>query len=673
MALNKNELQILLTARDEATAKIKQSFKDIGVQGKVAEKKVTSSFNKMGMSAQRLTQIIGVTGMLFAFKKMVDVAIDFESAFVGVRKTVDATEKEFVKLRENLIEMSTKIPIAATELAKIQEIAGQLGIRGVKELTKFTEIVAKIGATTNLSSEQAAISFARISNVIGEPIENVDQMASVVVDLGNKIATTEAEIVTFAQRISGAGKVAGLSSKDIFAIGAAMTSVGIQAELGGTAVQKILLDLQGKGKKGIGAFIGFVRELEEAGDGASKTLEALGFNNERVKRAFLSLASAGGKLEETIGIANEAYAENSALSIEFAKRAESTASKVTLLKNEFSKMSVVMGDILLPIIRDASEGYRIMIGWIEKAAHAVGTASMKMQDFLVGQGGGEATDYLKQRLEEERIIAGESIEIEREKQEEKKLIVEEAQTEIQSIILNKDQETIDALRENMSLWLDEKSAAQMAANQSEIARNKFFIDVQKKAHADLWSKATTLSNQFSSGLSKSLMTIIKGTGDTAKAFEDLGWSMVKTLIDYGIQILVNNALALATHGQQIAMANVSGPAVATAWAPAAAMVSLATFGTNSISAISGMATSVGVALGLSKIPALAEGGIVNRPTLALIGEAGPEAVVPLNGSNGMKSVNINIEMNNTQVRSEDDIELLLEQLSDMINREAERL
>jgi hypothetical protein len=42
------------------------------------------------------------------------------------------------------------------------------------------------------------------------------------------------------------------------------------------------------------------------------------------------------------------------------------------------------------------------------------------------------------------------------------------------------------------------------------------------------------------------------------------------------------------------------------------------------------------------IPKLADGGIVTGPTLALIGEAGPEAVVPLDRAGGMGGVTINV-------------------------------
>ena len=76
-----------------------------------------------------------------------------------------------------------------------------------------------------------------------EPLENVDRMGAVIVDLGNNFATTEAEISTFAQRISGAGKIVGLTTADVFAIGTALSSVGVQAEAGGSAVQRGLLEI----------------------------------------------------------------------------------------------------------------------------------------------------------------------------------------------------------------------------------------------------------------------------------------------------------------------------------------------------------------------------------------------------------------------------------------------
>jgi len=64
-------------------------------------------------------------------------------------------------------------------------------------------------------------------------------------------------------------------------------------------------------------------------------------------------------------------------------------------------------------------------------------------------------------------------------------------------------------------------------------------------------------------------------------------------------------------------------------------------------------------IGVPQIPRLAEGGIVTRPTLAVIGEAGPEAVIPLSSSRNAPGVAGGVTINQT-IYAQDDIELGLE-------------
>ena len=71
------------------------------------------------------------------------------------------------------------------------------------------------------------------------PIKDVDRLGSTVVALGNSTTTTEKEIVEMAQRLAGAGAQAGFSSDEIMSVSAAMSSVGIEAEAGGTAMTQI--------------------------------------------------------------------------------------------------------------------------------------------------------------------------------------------------------------------------------------------------------------------------------------------------------------------------------------------------------------------------------------------------------------------------------------------------
>lgn len=223
-------LQIIIDAKDNATSVLEGFSKKM------------DSFQASATRVGRSMVALGAapTAALVGASK---AAIDFESSFAGVRKTVDASEAEFTQLAQNFRNIAKETPLAVNDLNRIGEIAGSLGVSGVDNLTKFTKTIAQIGITTNMTEEEAAMAFGRIANIMQEPIKNVDKMGATVVDLGNKFAATEGEIVNFSERIAGAGKIAGLSTDEIFAIGAAMSSVGVEAEAGGTAVQKVLISM----------------------------------------------------------------------------------------------------------------------------------------------------------------------------------------------------------------------------------------------------------------------------------------------------------------------------------------------------------------------------------------------------------------------------------------------
>lgn len=352
------EVSIVVRAVD----KFSRTFKSLGAQ-----------IRQVGLAAGLLGGALAV-GLGFAVKQ----AIDFETAFTGVRKTVDLTEKEFEELEKRFKTLSTEIPVSFVELSRIGEVAGQLGISGVDNLEKFTETIAGIGRITNLSSEEAAQSFARIAAVMQEPIENIDRMASVVVELGNNFETSEREIVEFATRIAGVGNIVGLTTANILSIATAFTSVGVQAEAGGTAVQKVLLALNKAvvesddnlfvfaktaglaiddfkelfERDAIAAFDKFVAGLGQAGDDAINILSELGLEDQRLVRAFLSLAGTGDKLNQTIVAGTQEWVTNTA-AVEETNKAYATAqSQIDILKNKIKLLGAEFGEQLVPTILD---------------------------------------------------------------------------------------------------------------------------------------------------------------------------------------------------------------------------------------------------------------------------------------------------------------------------------
>ena len=104
-------------------------------------------------------------------------SIDFESAFAGVRKTVDATEEEFKMLEKGIRDMSKRMPQTASEIAQVAEAAGQLGIE-TENILGFTETMIMLGDATNMTSEQAATALARLANITRMPQSEFDRLGS---------------------------------------------------------------------------------------------------------------------------------------------------------------------------------------------------------------------------------------------------------------------------------------------------------------------------------------------------------------------------------------------------------------------------------------------------------------------------------------------------------------
>lgn len=317
----------------------------------------------------------------------VEDAISLESAFAGVIKTTEGLADEAGNLTAEGIEMQQAFRDLAEEIPQDVEVLMGLGALGAQlgiaeeGLVDFTRTMAMVGDATDLTSETAASAFAQISNVMNTPQSQIENMASALVALGNNMATTEPAIVSFAQRIAGAGEVVGLTEADVFGIAAAFSSVGIGAEAGGTAVQKVLLGMNeamiAGGEKaklfakttGLSvesfstlwekdaarAFQLFVGGLGAAGDDALGILDQLELKDQRLITAFLSLSGAGDVLSKSLELSNEAFAENTALQVEAEARYRTTESQIQLFKNTLRDLSFTLGGAVVPALNEMLE------------------------------------------------------------------------------------------------------------------------------------------------------------------------------------------------------------------------------------------------------------------------------------------------------------------------------
>ena len=326
-----------------------------------------------------------------ALMECVDASVEFESAMAGVAKTTDLSDKQLATMSYQIKELSTEIPITTTELAGIVETAGQLGIEK-DNLVSFATVMANLGVATNLTSEEAATMLARFANVTGMAPELYENLGSVIVALGNSYATTESEIVTMGQRLAAAGELAGLTEPEIMALATAMSSVGIEAEAGGTAMTQTLTAMEEAVAKGgeslaqfaeisgmsseqfgsawesspitaIQAFIEGLGELDEKGESTTLILEEMGLSGIRQSNMLKSLASASGLLSNTINTANTAWAENNALTKEASTRYATTESKITMFKNSVNNLKIAIGDQLTPALSNLASTGTDVVKW----------------------------------------------------------------------------------------------------------------------------------------------------------------------------------------------------------------------------------------------------------------------------------------------------------------------
>ena len=358
-----------------------------------------------GAAAVGMTLTKGITLPVAALGGLaIRESMKFSSAFAGVRKTVDATEPEFAKLRQGIRDMAKEIPASREAIAGVAEAAGQLGIENENVLS-FTRTMIDMGESTNLASDEAATALARFANITGMEQTNFDRLGSSIVALGNNMATTEAEVVNFGMRIAGAGAQVGMSEADIMGLSAAFSSVGISAEAGGTALSKTMINIEASVQKGgkqlrlwaetagmsadefkkawqedaAGALTAVVKglgEMEKQGGSTLGQLEKLGITEVRQRDALLRAAGAGDLLSDALKISGDAWKENGALAEEAGRRYETPESRMAIMKNRVSDMGITIGDKLMPSFLRLLEG-------ATKLAEKFGNLTDGQQDFII--------------------------------------------------------------------------------------------------------------------------------------------------------------------------------------------------------------------------------------------------------------------------------------------------
>lgn len=355
------------------------------------------AYKKLGDNLTKYVTLPIVGGMTASVK----IAADFESAFTGVTKTVDGTKEELAALREELMLIPLSTASSTEEVMAVAQAAGQLNVP-LDAIADFTKTIIMLGDSTNISSEEGATSIARFMNIVGtdltKGIKPVERFASSLVALGNQTATDEESILALAMRLASAGHLAGLSIPEILGLSAAMSSVGLTAEAGGTAMSTTMQLISkgvAKGGEDLDKFaavagttaeefaktwrenpidalqqllVGMSHLSEDGGADLLQFMEDVGWSGIRQSDTMRRLAFDYDGVSEAVRIANENFETNeeamdgtNAITEEASKRYEDLNSKLSQFKESVRQLASAFGEEILPILKPIVEDLTEMI------------------------------------------------------------------------------------------------------------------------------------------------------------------------------------------------------------------------------------------------------------------------------------------------------------------------
>lgn len=301
----------------------------------------------------------------------VKLAIDYESSLADVKKVFNGTEAEFKSINTEILDMSTRLPMAAKDIAAIVAAGAQSGIAS-KELTTFAETAVKMGVAFDISAEQSGQSMAELRTAFRMSQDQVTTLADQINYLGNNTPAAAKGIMEIVQRIGPLGEVGGFAASSIAALGATLRGMGISEEIAATGIKNTMLALVAgesatKGQKAAYEELGLdytkiAKNMQKDANGTTLMVLKQIAKLDKYKQAAV-LADLFGKeslsaiaplltnmeaLEKNLGLVADKSKYAGSMEQEYAARAATSANNIQLLKNSVSALGIDMGTVLLP-------------------------------------------------------------------------------------------------------------------------------------------------------------------------------------------------------------------------------------------------------------------------------------------------------------------------------------
>lgn len=324
-------------------------------------------------AAYKSIERIGVN----AIKAVVNAGAEYERAFANVVRTSDNFLQTSVKIGEaakvmksDLMRLAEQIPVTFKDIAEIATIGNQLGIQSGK-IKDFTKVVSQFASTTDVTVNNAALSFGRIGQLLDE--NNFEKLGSSIAFAGVQAVATEAQILSVTKEIATTAKMVNFTTPEVVGLATALASLGIApeaargsiirsfalinkaiteggskldgyAKIAGMSAREFSTTWKDQGQVAFGAFVKGLQGLSDSGKNLDSVLRELGVKNVRDIQTIQKLGDNYDVYAQSIENANKAYDKGTFLSESYAIIQDTIASKLQKIENQWNNFLATLSD-----------------------------------------------------------------------------------------------------------------------------------------------------------------------------------------------------------------------------------------------------------------------------------------------------------------------------------------
>jgi TP901 family phage tail tape measure protein len=372
----------------------KGQFNKVGQElGQSFQMGMQQQFGVAGGMASSLATALGPVGIVAGVAAVgvtalgaasVSAAKNWETLMAGVSKTTGVTGQELQNLSKMLLDLSTQMPVAQADLAKIAQVGGTLGVKQ-SDLPKFIKDVSMASAGWNMPAEQAAQQIAGISNAFKLPMSEADKFGSVINTMADNVGGSEDQIADFLVRASGIATTFNEAVPATAAFGAVLASINMPMEVAASGLQSMMAYAQADPKRmtawadmmGIsveqlkgqletdlyGTLIKSADAIKTVGSEADQNAKRIALWGEGGSRVAAGLTGMGEKYAGALEMANEQMETGASLLEAFGAQGATTDAALQRMSNSLSRAAIELGTVLLPgvtaVVNAMSDGINI--------------------------------------------------------------------------------------------------------------------------------------------------------------------------------------------------------------------------------------------------------------------------------------------------------------------------